>query len=180
MAPLAASKPLLSGLTLLAAVALCAVVVAAAEAQAPYFSRSDLQGAVDAFDATDLDGRRWTSDALQGRVVLIDFWASWCAPCLEQMPHLRRLRETHGSDKFEIVAVSLDRSNRREIVSWIQRQRLDWPQIHDGRAFNGSTARLFGVSALPASLLLNRDGMVVAANLRGPALERALAQLLLP
>lgn len=164
----------------LATLALLAVLVSPLAAQTAYFSRGDLQAAVDAIDTTDLSGRRWTIDSLRGRIVLLDFWASWCAPCLEQIPHLRQLRDRHGSDRFEIVAISLDRADRRQLVSWIHRQRLDWPQIHDGRAFNGSTARLFGVNALPASLLLNRDGVVVAANLRGAALERVIDALLVP
>ena len=167
----------MSSSKVLAVVALIAALLAPVSAQTPYFSRGDLQSAIAELDATDLDGRRWNVSTLRGRVVLIEFWASWCAPCLQQIPMLRDLRDTYGPDQFEIVAVSLNSSPRRDLVSWINRQGLEWPQIHDGRAFNSPTARLFGVNALPASILLNRHGEIVAANLRGAALKRAVDAL---
>ena len=162
-------------------VAIVAVLVAAllapASAQTPYFSRGDLQRAVAELDATDLNGGRWNASTLSGRVVLIEFWASWCAPCLQEIPGLRELRAAHGPEQFEIVAVSLNSSGRRDLTAWINRQGLEWPQIHEGRAFNSPTARLFGVNALPASILLDQRGRIVAANLRGAALKRAVDAL---
>ena len=153
----------------------CLMLPGAATAQAPYFETRDLQRAVDHLDVTDLHGTRWTAADLKGRIVLIDFWATWCAPCLAQIPELKRLRARYG-DRFEVLAISLDSRTRRDLVSWLNRLDVTWPQVHDGRAFSSPAARPFGVAALPASLLV-ADGTIVAANLRGDALERAVAQL---
>ncbi|HUE88728.1 MAG TPA: TlpA disulfide reductase family protein [Vicinamibacterales bacterium] len=145
-----------------------------ATAQAPYFETRDLQGAVDALNVVDLQDKRWTAADLKGRVVLIDFWATWCAPCLAQIPEFKRLRATYG-EQFEVLAISLDSRSRRDLVAWLNRQDVAWPQVHDGRAFSSPAARPFGVAALPASLLVV-DGRIAAKNLRGEGLSRAIAE----
>jgi thiol-disulfide isomerase/thioredoxin len=160
-----------------AIVAAVTLVATAASAQSPYFGRTDLQTAVAELDAFDLSGRHWTGTDLEGRVVLIEFWATWCAPCLRQIPVLRKLRERYGPERFEVLGVSLNSSERRDFTAWVNRQGVAWPQVHDGRAFNGRVARSFAVGALPASVLIDRRGRVVAANLRDEALERAVAAL---
>lgn len=167
----------MSSFRLAAALAVLALVAGSARAQSPYFSRADLQGAVAELDALDLEGRRWTGSDLKGRVLLVEFWATWCAPCLTQIPLLSELRARYGPERFEVLGVSLNSSQRRDFVAWVNRQRLSWPQIHDGRAFNGRVARTFGVRALPASVLLDQRGRVVAANLRDDALTRAVHAL---
>ncbi|MGE0042274.1 MAG: redoxin domain-containing protein [Vicinamibacterales bacterium] len=136
-----------------------------------------LQEAVDTLDVVDLDGRRWTAADLRGRVTLIDFWASWCAPCLEELPGIERLRARYGRDRFEVLGVSLDAGSRRDFVAWRNRLRIWWPQVHDGRAFSGPVARQFGVIALPASVLVDPAGRVAAVNLRGAGLEAGVATL---
>jgi thiol-disulfide isomerase/thioredoxin len=148
------------------------VLVAPAAAQLPYFETRDLQAVVDSLDVVDMQGKRWTAADLRGRVVLVDFWATWCAPCLAQIPELRRLRSTY--EHFEVLAISLDSRSRRDLIAWLNRQNVTWPQVHDGRAFNGPAARPFGVRALPASLLVV-DGKIAARNVRGATLEAAVA-----
>lgn len=153
--------------------AVALALTAPAGAQAPYFAAQDLQAAVDALDVVDLDGRRWRAADLADRVVLIDFWATWCAPCLAQIPELKRLRARYGP-AFEVLAISVDSRSRRDVVAWLNRQRVGWPQVHDSRAFSSPAVVPFGVEAIPASLLVAR-GRIVAFNLRGDALERAVA-----
>lgn len=147
----------------------------AARAQAPYFKFADLQPAIDALDVVDLHGKRWTAADLRGRVVLVDFWATWCAPCLTQIPELKRLRAKYG-DRFEVLAISLDSRTRRDLVSWLNQRDVDWPQVHDGRAFSSPSAQRFGVAALPASILVV-NGQIAAYNLRGGELEQAIDYL---
>ena len=122
----------------------------------------------------DLDGVTWTADRLRGRVTLIDFWATWCAPCLTELPYLKRARARYDRRQFEVLGVSFDVSDRRTLISWLNRHGVTWPQIFDGRGRTGPGARQFGVTAVPTSFLVNGNGEVVAINLRG---ERLLAAI---
>jgi len=127
-------------------------------------------GALDDFRAEDLQGRVWDQERLQGQVVLLDFWATWCAPCVEELPYLKTAYQRHGEDGFEIVGISLDGPDREAFRAWIEEQDVDWPQIHEGKQFDSRLAREFGVTSIPSSLLIDRKGEVIAANLRGPRL----------
>ena len=124
----------------------------------------------------DLDGRAIEVGALRGRVVLIDIWATWCAPCLADLPLLRALRKEHGP-RLAIVGVSLDSMPRRDFISWLRRHDVDWPQHYDGRAYASPVARRLGIEALPATLLIAPDGTLAARNLRGARLAAAIANL---
>ena len=144
---------------------------------APPDDRAAVAEALAAFAARDLLGRTWTPENLRGRVVLIDFWATWCAPCLAEFPRLKALHAALPRDAFEIVGVSLDVLSRRDLISWLNRQRIDWPQIHERGAYAGATAQRFGIDRLPRTILLARDGRIAALDLRGEELERRVRQL---
>ena len=92
-------------------------------------------------DATDIAGARWTIAEMRGRVVLIDFWATWCAPCLTDLPELKAVRQRHPRSDFEILGISVDVSSRRTFVSWLNRHRIDWPQVHEPGGYAGKTVR---------------------------------------
>lgn len=127
--------------------------------------------------AVDLDGRVWSSESLRGRVVLIDFWATWCAPCLAELPRLRQLHATYPARDFIIVGVSLDRSSPRDFRSWLQRHDIRWPQVREVGGYDSPLATHFGVEVLPASLLVGRDGRLVARDLRGESLTTRVREL---
>ncbi len=127
--------------------------------------------------ATDIDGRAWSSDTLHGRVVLVDFWATWCAPCLEDLPRLKRLHAREGPRGLTIIGVSLDRATTRDFRSWLQRQAITWPQVREAGQYESPLARTFGVEAIPASYLFDRDGRLHATSLRGDALETRVSAL---
>lgn len=171
---------MLIGLTLAMAASGVLVLASPSAAQSPSFGVRDaaeLQAAVDALEVVDLQGRRWTAADLRDRIVLIDFWATWCAPCLAQIPELKRLRDRHGR-RFEVLAISLDARSRRDLIAWLNRQGITWPQVHDGRAFSSPVARGFRVTAVPASVLVV-DGRIAALNLRGDALQKTVERLVL-
>jgi thiol-disulfide isomerase/thioredoxin len=140
----------------------------------PEQARQSASSALLRFTATDLDSQRWTAASLRGRVVLIDFWATWCAPCLAELPRLKALHARHPRKDFEILGISLDATSRQSLISWLNRNRIDWPQVHERSGYSGDVPRLFGIDRLPKTLLLDRDGAVAAVDLRG---ERLVAQV---
>jgi thiol-disulfide isomerase/thioredoxin len=127
--------------------------------------------------AVDLDGRVWSSESLRGRVVLIDFWATWCAPCLAELPRLRQLHARYDTRDLVILGISLDRSSARDFRSWLQRQDIGWPQVREVGGYDSPLAAQFGVEVLPASFLVGRDGRLVGRDLRGEALTARVRQL---
>ena len=125
----------------------------------------------------DLDGRSWQQEDLAGRVVLIDFWATWCPPCLAELPHMKRAYRRYAADGFEILAVSVDQTERRTLRRWLRVHRVPWPQLYDGRGLEGELAVRLDVGEVPRSFLFDRSGRLVATDLRGEALEAAVAAL---
>lgn len=125
----------------------------------------------------DLDGRVWTAADFEGRVVLLEFWATWCAPCLADFPHLERARVSYDDRDFVILAVSLDRSGRDDLRSFRRRQGVTWPILFDGLGAAGVVARRFQVAYPPRSLLFDRRGRLVALDARGSTLDAALRVL---
>lgn len=114
---------------------------------------------------------------LRGKVVLIDFWASWCRPCRIENPNVKRVYEKYAAKGFEILGVSLDRDQ----ASWekaISDDGLPWKHVSDLGYWNNSAAQEYGVSGIPYTVLVDRDGKILDKGLRGEQLEARLAELL--
>ena len=127
-------------------------------------------------DEAGLDGSRWTYGRLRGRIVLVDFWATWCAPCLRELPYLRRARARYG-DEFEVLGVSLDTMPSRALAEWARRNDVEWPQIHADGGYDDPLARTFGIDRIPINLLLDPDGRLRDINVRGNALFDAIDRI---
>ena len=128
---------------------------------------------------TALDGRAVDTAQWRGKVVLVDFWATWCVPCIESMPHLKELYAQYHDRGLEIVNISVDNANAREaLVKLVAKLELPWPQFFDGKANQTEFAVRYGVQPIPHVLLAGPDGMIVAVNPHGPALEAEIKRLL--
>jgi thiol-disulfide isomerase/thioredoxin len=166
-----------SGCVLLAVVSVLPMVQASSPAPQGEDRLRQLTAAFAAFDVRDMDDRRWTTASLRGRIVVLDFWATWCAPCLADLPWYRQIVERFDT-RVQVIGISLDTTDRRTLAAWLNRQRVDWPQVWDARGYDSPLADNFGVTALPTSVLIGPDGRVVAVNLRAERLVAAIEGLL--
>ena len=125
----------------------------------------------------DVTGRVWTTADVEGRTVLLDAWATWCPPCLAELPHLRALTERYEG-RLLVIGLSLDTMPRRDFLSWTRRHDMRWPQVFDGRGYGGPDAARLGIDVLPMSWLFDARGRLAASNLRGAALDGAVRTLM--
>lgn len=123
------------------------------------------------------DGKNVSLSSLRGKYVLIDFWASWCGPCRQENPNVVRMYNKYKDKGFEIFGVSLDES-RDKWLKAIAMDKLTWPHVSDLKGWSSSAAQLYNIQAIPQTLLLDKQGKIIAKNLRGKALEEKLASLL--
>ncbi|MEX2577891.1 MAG: TlpA disulfide reductase family protein [Verrucomicrobiales bacterium] len=129
------------------------------------------------FAFTDLQGNEVDLAEMDDKVVLVDFWATWCAPCIAEMPNVIAAYNEYHEEGFEIVGVSLD-EDKAALEKFVTENDMPWPQYFDGKGFNNELAQRFGISQIPATFLVGQDGKIVASNLRGPELEAAVEKAL--
>lgn len=129
------------------------------------------------FDEKDLAGNPLSVAKFRGKVVMLDFWATWCMPCRMELPNVIAAYQKHHAAGFEIIGISLD-EDRAKMESFIKDQKMPWPQYFDGLRWNNKLVQKYGVNAIPATLLMDRDGKIIGKNLRGEALEKAVADAL--
>jgi peroxiredoxin len=123
------------------------------------------------------DGGMFALSEMRGKVVLIDFWASWCRPCRMENPNIVKAYNKYRGKGFDILGVSLDRDGN----AWknaIQQDGLTWKHVSDLQWWNNAAAQEYGISSIPFSVLVDKEGKVIDKNLRGPALEAKLEEVL--
>ncbi len=153
-------------------------VEAAASMQAEIDRMAALQegGQAPDFSQATPDGAAVSLSDFRGKVVLVDFWASWCGPCRRENPNVVKLYEKYRAEGFEILGVSLDRKKDRWLQA-IEADGLTWTQVSDLKGWRNEVAQLYGVRSIPYTVLIDQEGRIIARRLRGDALERKLAEL---
>jgi peroxiredoxin len=112
----------------------------------------------------------------RGKYVLLDFWATWCAPCIAELPRVQAAHAKYKDKGLVIVGVSLDES-KTAVTDFVKARNLDWRQIHNATS-GGDLVEAFGVRTIPATFLIDPRGTIVRLDLRGPALDKALETLI--
>lgn len=125
------------------------------------------------FSSLTIDGSWIDLSQWKGKVVLIDFWATWSEPCLAELPAMKKVYEEYHDKGLEIVSISLD-SQRSVLDAYLAKSPLPWPQICDGKGWQAELAQRFHISSVPASFLIGKDGKVQATDLSGSALSKAV------
>lgn len=147
-----------------------------APVQPPMFdSRLKVGAAPLAIAGKDLDGKAVSLDQYKGKVLLLDFWATWCGPCVAELPNVVSAYGKYHAKGFEIVGISLDQPNAKEkVTKFAHDNKMPWRQIYDGKYWQADNAVAFGIQAIPFTLLIGKDGKIAAVGARGEALAPAI------
>jgi peroxiredoxin len=143
---------------------LSAITATAAGATAPLFTQNDVLG------------KPVSLASLRGKVVLVDFWASWCTPCRGENPNLVKEYEMYKDKGFEILGVSLD-SSKEYWLKAIETDGLPWVHVSDLKGWENEAGRLYGVRSVPSNYLIDKTGKIIATNLIGEQLNKKLAEV---
>ena len=127
----------------------------------------------------DLDGKPVSREDFAGKVLLVDFWATWCVPCLMEMPNVVAAERRYRDEGFAVLGISLDRENAVERMREVMgEQGMTWPQLYDGGFWETRWAVENDILAIPAAFLIDRSGRVRYTNLTGEELHRRIEELL--
>jgi len=128
------------------------------------------------FAVTTTDGRRISLDDLKGKVVLIDFWATWCGPCLEALPHIRDIVRKFNGEPLVVLSISLD-DDEKKWKEFITKNEMTWNQCHSESGFRGPVAQLFSIHEIPQTFTIDADGVLQDQRIGDADIEGKLKKL---
>lgn len=128
------------------------------------------------FQAETIQGEKLSLADQEGKIVILEFWATWCGPCKPEIPHLKSIDETYPNEKVQVIGISLDK-DLTKLGEFIAKEEMKWPQIIQPEEWNGVIAEKYNVSGIPRSYIIGPDGKILAKDVRGKDLEDKIAEL---
>ena len=145
--------------------------------------RLNLVGNPIKIDGETIEGEKLDWDQYKGKVLLIDFWATWCGPCIQELPNVKKNYKLYHERGFDVLGISLD-DDVKKLKRFVEAQEIPWNNLispdEDARGWNNPIAKYYGISGIPATVLVDKTGKVVALDVRGPELGRWLKKLIGP
>ena len=129
------------------------------------------------FNEKDVAGKPLSIASYKGKVVLVDFWATWCGPCRAELPNVIATYKKYHDQGFEIIGVSLDQ-DQAKLTGFTKSMNMTWPQFFDGQGWQNKLAVNYGIESIPATYLLDGNGKIIGRDLRGDELTQAVAKAL--
>ena len=123
------------------------------------------------------DSTELSLSSLRGHYVLLDFWASWCGPCMGEVPHLKKTYDEFRKKGFEIYGVSFD-EDRGDWLGAVEQNDMNWLHVSEVKGFDNQAAKDYAIQGIPSNFLIDGQGTIVAKNLRGEALYEKISELL--
>ena len=138
--------------------------------------RSSIGEPFKAFTQNDKDGKPVNTAAFKGKVILVDFWASWCGPCRAENPNVLKAYNKYKDKGFDVLGISLD-DKADKWKEAIEKDGMPWTQISDLKGYDNEISTWYGIQAIPSTMLLDTNGVIIAKDLRGAALHKKLEEV---